>query len=353
MIAGEEYKASILVPVHGLVIEDSVGGELLVNDVLFVSASKIPRIRRRLNIPERISSYQQRLNPVGGIFRDASTYAWIMNSRKEDDRGISRERRRIQKAIWLLSSSLFARYDRGRFKIGMKPSARGGLVESALIFDPRNRKGQVFREQMAPLEDYRYGRRETQYLRHHFFPDILKLLRARNGLKRKWFCSIRRAAALAGRSYMCDRLSEAFLLGMIAIEMLLSERGDRFPDAIICRINSLFGWLTDSGYTEWREIVKRLYGLRCDYVHEGADSKINGIDLYNADEILKNLLCNICRRPYRFNSKQDLVKHEREVEARRDLGIKPFTRKDRFTFTNRILSSDDETREREASWSWE
>jgi len=56
---------------------------------------------------------------------------------------------------------------------------------------------------------------------------------------------------------------------MIALEVLLTKQRDRFPDAIIERVLAFFGWLTDENPKLWKTLVKRLYDLRCQFIHEG------------------------------------------------------------------------------------
>ncbi|MEZ6143897.1 MAG: hypothetical protein R3B91_00395 [Planctomycetaceae bacterium] len=54
-------------------------------------------------------------------------------------------------------------------------------------------------------------------------------------IEEKWVSAIRRASALAGQSYLASTLANAFLLDMIAIEVLLAGRGEKFrrPDTAI------------------------------------------------------------------------------------------------------------------------
>lgn len=50
---------SLFVPIYNLTIADDIGGEYKIDRVTFVSSSKIPRIRKRLGLPELVSEYNK------------------------------------------------------------------------------------------------------------------------------------------------------------------------------------------------------------------------------------------------------------------------------------------------------
>jgi len=104
---------------------------------------------------------------------------------------------------------------------------------------------------------------------YHFFPRLLKILNGQVQVSRKWRYALRRASLLAGQSHFARNIWEAFLYDMIALEVLLTKKGDCFPDAIIERVVAFFGWLTDENPKLWKTLVKRLYDLRCQFIHEG------------------------------------------------------------------------------------
>jgi chromosome partitioning protein len=78
---------ALCVPMYNLRISDDLGGEIRVGDVTFIAARKIPRIRRRLGIPERISELRRqgvRLS-APDFFSQAETYAHLKTRRGEMD----------------------------------------------------------------------------------------------------------------------------------------------------------------------------------------------------------------------------------------------------------------------------
>ncbi len=159
-------------------------------------------------------------------------------------------------------------------------------------------------------------------MKNHFFPYLLKILNKRINAEPKWRQNIRNAAILAGKSFFSKELSTAFLYNMIAIEALLCYQGDRFPDSIIDRLNAMFGWLSEEDSNIWKPIIKRLYELRCQIVHTGYARDLKTKDLIASDNILFNLLYNICRFIKKFPSKKSLIDFSEKVRARRILGQK-------------------------------
>ena len=76
---------ALCVPIYNLRISDEIGGELQVGDVTFVSAKKIPRVRRRLGIPERIADLRHKRPQLSepDFFSLAQTYAHLKTRRGE------------------------------------------------------------------------------------------------------------------------------------------------------------------------------------------------------------------------------------------------------------------------------
>ncbi len=342
----------VFFPVFGLSLDDDIGNEFRFRRVLFISAKKIPRIRKRLGLPEVLSFYRKNCLSWKPILNEAQTYAWVPFSVNEKKIDISLERRLAQNAVWILSSSLFSRYDRHRYRLSIKPNIDNGIHESAFIFDLCKPEMQSSQGVLEPIQDYNLGKTEYAYLRGHFFSELIEVNSKNTPIKAKWLKLINRAASLAGRSYLADTLSDAFMYVMIAIEVLLSQRGDKHRDVIANRINSLFSWYFDNDDEEWKSIVNRLYNLRCDFVHDGKGDDLNGLDLYYAEIILRNLIRNICMNPSRFPTKGSIAAYAKKVEARRVLGLPLRLKDEGFWFSKKSIVHDVEKVKR-ASWSIE
>ena len=345
-------KMGVFFPVFGLSLDDDIGNELKFKRVLFVSAKKIPRIRKRLGIPEVISYYEKSCCTRMELFSEVNTYAWVPFRWTEKKTDLSCERRIVQNAVWILASSLFSRYERHRFRLSLTPNIERRIHESAYIFNSSKPEMRASHGVLGPIEDYNLGKLEYSFLRGHFFNELIVVNSWKTPIKPKWLKLINRAASLAGRSYLADTLSDAFMYVMIAIEVLLSQQGDKHAEVIASRINSFFSWYFDNNDDRWKAIVNRLYKLRCDFVHDGKGENLNGLDLYNAEILLRNLLRNICMKPYRFPTKKAITDHSRKVEARRVLDLPLLTKGEGFWFSKTSIVHDVDKVKR-ASWSIE
>lgn len=168
------------------------------------------------------------------------------------------------------------------------------------------------------------SREKIPWIRKRIGLYLLKILNGKLDVRidSKWKNSIRNAAIFAGKSHFSKELSTAFLYNFIAIDNLLSNPGEKYPDCLIDRLNALFGWLTDEKLEAWKPAIKRLYDLRNEMVHYGDTRRIRTEDLILSDNILYNILYNICRFINHFPKKQSLIDLSIRVNARRILGQK-------------------------------
>jgi hypothetical protein len=78
----EPGKWVFIVPVSGVILTKDVNNEFRIKRVLLVSQEKLPRIRRRLGIPQRISDLK---GFAAGFFDAAPTFAVLQDSGKPDE----------------------------------------------------------------------------------------------------------------------------------------------------------------------------------------------------------------------------------------------------------------------------
>ena len=329
---------SCFFPVFGLDIHQDIRGEIGIERVVFISARKLPYVRKRLGIPEPISHYRQQPFRHGSFFREAKTYAWLRSRRSTEDRGVSQERAVVQDALWLLASSAHGRCERGRYDLSLSPPPANRLYETSLVFGPSSSDSYIRNERVVPIENYPLNRAWKGYLANHHFAALLRLLNGRTDCDKDWRYTIRTSAILAGRSYLSKHLYDAFILNMIAIEALLARRGEKFPQVLIDRVSAFFGWLAHDRELAWRDTIERLYKLRCSYVHDGQAGEIGLSDLDASDNLLANLLLNICRNVETFSSTDAIADFSERLDARRRLGLKLRTRQPRLQFVNRSLT---------------
>jgi hypothetical protein len=311
-----------------------------------VSSDKIPKIRRRLGLPYSVSYYQTQLKEP--VFTKTRVYACIKTKRSADET-LSREFHRIQEAVYLLASSQFDRDRRRRVLFG----GLGATTQNDeyVIIENNGQGGTHHWQRLDPSEPYRLNKIWKSFLKRHFFLDLIKILNQDIKIDGRWRYTIRQAALLAGQSQFAPKIWEAFLYNMIAIETLLVNRRETIQDVMIDRFVALFGWLKNERLEEWKEKFNRLYYLRNEFVHSGDIREITIKDLMDADEILGNLLINICKFTKLFKSKRDIIDLSNKLEARRILGMKPLDRQKGITYSIGTLS-ESESKEFERNKLW-
>jgi hypothetical protein len=281
---------SLCVPMYNLRISDDLGGELRVWDVTFISAKKIPRVRRRLGIPERVSDLRRKGARLSApdFFSQAETYAHLKTKKGERD-PLTHEFLRIRQAVFLLASSQFYRERRTRRTFFGGPGYNTSLQDQYLLVDIMNGSAVLNWQCLSPIEPYTLDKQWQGFLRHHFFPKLLRIINGQVTISNRWSYYIRDAALCAGQSHWARTRWEALLYDMIGIETLLTHRGDTFPNALVERVDALLGWITDNDLTPWEDLISRLYSLRCNFVHDADVRGVTMQDIMNADMILANL----------------------------------------------------------------
>ncbi len=345
---------TLLIPIYNLEISSDIGGELRVDRVLFVSASKIPRIRKRLGLYCTVADYKHRMRlakSLGDPFRMASTYA-VLRTKREDDAPLTHEFSVVKEAVYLLASSQFFRVSRPNRILFGGPEFSQRIFDSFPLVCSESEQWRWSSVRLGPVGPYRLDRNWRRYIEHHHFPNLLRLLNGQLAVKEEWRWAIRRAAALAGQSFFARNLWEAFSYNMIALETLLTEQGDKFPDAIVERVVLFLGWMTDEDPAPWQVVIERLYRLRCRFVHDGEAGDIGVMDLHNADVILGNVLRNICDQTRSVREKADILRLTEEYKARKLLGLKQ-VRPRGLSFISKPLSAHDQRElEEKRHWWW-
>lgn len=174
-----------------------------------------------------------------------------------------------------------------------------------------------------------------------FFRKLLRLLDPKSILSNSWRQDLTRAAHLAGESQCLTDIAGAFLLNMIAVEILLTGSSDRYSDALPKRAESFLGWAADWKLRNYESRIGAIYRKRCDLVHRGRKDEITKGDLFFSDDLLFNVLINIVRHPRLFRSKELLIEFSSKVQAEKLLGIKSRTRPKTLSLSQPVYSSMD------------
>ena len=339
-------------PVYGLNISKDVGGELTIGRVTFVDANRIDRIHKRLGFPNPVSFYRNK-SYIKNLFKQAPVYACLKSLRAKSSRDFDKEYKAVTEAFWLLASSFFYETDRDRVTISLAPHAAFSTFDDISVFDRASDAHFMHYRRRGMVVPQSLDRDWKRISRHHFFPYVKQITNGTREVKSKlWKDSILRAATLCGQSLLARHVAEAFFNNMVAIETLLTKRGDKFPDALVNRLAALFGWMTGEEIEPWQDLIGRLYKLRCSYVHDGIRGDITGMDLFDADTLVTNLLINLGRNTSSITSKEDLLRLADNCSARRTLGIRA-KRPKTLTYQKRYLSNSQLERINDLSrWSW-
>ncbi|MDP8246722.1 MAG: hypothetical protein P9M00_01155 [Candidatus Tritonobacter lacicola] len=345
---------SLFVPIHNLEISRDIGGELRVENVVFISSDKIPFIRKRLGLPEKVSYYRSRITPIGdkGLFSGAKVYAFLKSRRCPED-NLTHEFRRIKEAVCVLASSQMYRLSRHERILFGGPEYGNILLDDYFLFSNSNKDWKYCPMRLDSIKPYRLDKQWKRQLSSHFFPRLLRILNGEISVSPKWRFSLRNAALLGGLSCLSRNIWESFMYDMVAIELLLTKRGEPFPDTVLDRMMTFFGWLTDWSPRPWKDLIKRLYKLRNKFVHAGRITDITGLDIINADMLLANLLNTLCSLTKLIKSKEDIIELTNKLAACKVLGIKFKGGPKQLTFHKQTwLKQDIEKLERRRHWLW-
>lgn len=312
----------VSVPVYNLVINKENNSEIQVENVIFISRNKISFARRRLGFRERISEIDKYLldNLGQKLFDTAETFA-VMKLQRAPEDSLLKPMLRVRESIWILASSLFSPSTRGNTPFFGFPEHKAHLSHEYLVYDTQGTSSKYTWTVISPIFPFTLDNQWKQIMKHHFFPSILRIINKNITVNSKWYYSVRKSVILAGKSILSSDLPQAFMYDMIALETLLTYQGDKFPDAIIERLNAFFSWYFQRHSGQWEKTIKRLYKLRCKMVHDGETGEIKTEDLISADTLLYNVLINIGIAIKAIKNKKDLIHLAEIIKARKVLGI--------------------------------
>ena len=127
--------------------------------------------------------------------------------------------------------------------------------------------------------DLRLDNRWLQFQRHTFFLDLITLMMKKVPVSTSWVRDLRNAAILAGQSQASSDLPQAFLWNIIAIELLLTNQGDRYLEMLPQRARAFIGWTAQWGLDNYEKRIQDLYNKRSAFVHAGRRDRIEIGDL--------------------------------------------------------------------------
>ncbi len=337
-------KKVFVAPVYGVELTDAVSEEFPLIRTLLISKEKLRRKRKYFGIPEQISrlpAFQRDL-----FFDTSETFAIVLHDDRVSDETIrNRSLGILHNELALLSLSCLQHKSRGEILAPTAMNPTGIWVDRYAI-------NRVVENQMSgslhigaltfPHQLLTLDHRWKTFQRENFFFSLLKILcnQGRTRVAPSWRKDLLRACILVGSGQSCNDLAQAFLLNMIAFELLLTDSEDgKYLDILPKRVDAFIGWLADWKSDSFASKIQQVYKKRCEYVHQGIGQNITVEDLLFTDLLIFNIILNIVSFPKLFNRKSDLIGFSNKLEAEKVLGI---TRKSMGLKFRRITRSTEE-----------
>lgn len=329
----------LVAPISGLDITRDVGGELSIDKITFVSRNRLPHVRKRLGFPMTIGELRKK--KWSHKFFDASNVYAVCNM---GGKGSDKEKEfleAVRKELAILSLSQLG-YGRRRHNANLSVSSeiRPGHLEYFMMNTVK---------QSWSMQNRVSGRFRTLRLDNHwkefqqfgFFYELIDLLKGAGQVSDGWRRDIKNAALLAGQSQSSSDLPHAFLWNMIAIETLLTHRGDSYSTALPERVKGFIGWTIDWSVNNYEAKIEEVYRKRCGLVHAGQTDDLKVEDILFTDILLVNIFFNILKHIEIFKTKDNLIEFSKKVEAEHILGAKPKVRPRTISFINMRYSDRD------------
>lgn len=299
-------KETIAVPIYNLEVHDDIGGEVRILDVLFVSRDRLRGTANDVRLPLSIERCDQIVRgwDGGGEAFPASAYA-VLHTRRHPCEDFHAAAERVAEASDLLASSFFMMVGRGDRAPFGGPDILGATVDELIYLRSANEAmgRSRFNRNTAPCI---LSRAWTEACDRWLFGEIRGLLHEKKVVHASWRKALKRAAILSGRSHLAKSPREAFLNDIMAVEVLLTRRGDPIRESLRKNVVALYGDPEIEPNQRLTQVVDRLYSIRCDMVHDGDDAALTLLELAQADNLLFNLLFYLPRLKTRIRQKSDV-----------------------------------------------
>ena len=307
-----------IVPVRGLTLTDAVNNEITINRVTFISLDKLSRVRKRFGIRKKLSELKRKAVFDSFFSRSDRTVAIVRCCGKPSE-VTTKAIRLVVEELEILSVSQLG-YSKRRFN--SHPSIyMGGIPYASYICMNVNNDSTLLNSQITgKIGDLCLDEQWKTYQKDLFFFKLLKVIKKGIIVKSSWKNDLYRATRLIGQSLTSNNLAQAFLLNMIAIETLLTRKGDKYTEVLPKRIEAFIGWVVYWN-EHYKQQIESVYKKRCKYVHDGNDTNIEISDLLFTDDLLFNILLNLISHTNKFQSKEDIIDFTTKISAEHVLGI--------------------------------
>lgn len=325
-----------IAPVSGVTLTEAVNNEFHIQRVVFVSQSKLPRIRARLGIPQRISAFKRK--DWVEFFGKFETFA-VVQQTGDPEQAKTTSRKLVRDGLAILSTSQLGFSKR---QSGANPSigeSHGSASLEALI-NTKDQRKILEGKRLGKLQPLVLDWRWNNYHKKMFFYKLLDILNRKTMVEPPWRDDLKRAAILIGQSQCSSDLAQAFLWNMIVLDLLLMKQGDKY-DVFPKGIEAFLGWIGFWEVNGYTTKIKEVYRKRNALVHAGKRDEIAVEDLLFTDDLLLNLLINIVHHPELFSSKEHIIGFAAKVEAEHLLEITSIIRPKTLRFVAPLYSEKD------------
>ncbi|SEO34928.1 hypothetical protein [Vreelandella aquamarina] len=329
----------LVAPVSGLVLTTVVNEEITINNITFVSSTRLPYVRKRLGFPITINELKK--NRWEKVFFEKNSVYAIGTFGGAGFKTEEEFLKSVKDELSIISLSQLG-WGRRRNNACLTISSEKSTGHlHYLMINVIKKSWMMHSEWTGRHGDLWLDSRWHNYHKFSFFYELIEVLKGNIKISEGWKCDIKNAALLAGESQATSDLTHAFLWNMIAIETLLTHQGDSYSSALPKRVEAFIGWTTDWALNDYENKIKEVYRKRCVFVHAGRSDEILIEDLLFTDNILNNIFRNILKHMDIFKSKEDLIGFSLKVEAEHVLGIKSKIRPKTVSFSKMIYNDKD------------
>lgn len=338
-INNEDSSWTLLFPILGLQLTSDINFEYSSGRVTFVSGSVLPRRRKRLGLPMRVS--ELKVAHLPDFFDQTETFAivrWTGKPKEFENLAL----RCLREEIALLSLSQLGYAKRYRNSapsvMGEREFGKGNRLIVDNVEKGRWMQNFGYFGKPAPLV---LDKRWHDFQKDVFHRNLMRIIRKEVKVDKGWRRDLYNAALLVGQSQISLDLPQAFLWNVIAIELLLTQQGDKYTEALPTRAEAFLGWADNWSTAGYAERIRDIYRKRSAFVHAGRRELIDFEDLFFTDDLVLNLFNNIAAHPDLFSSKKKVLDFASRVAAEHVLGVKPKVRPKTLSFISRRYTERD------------
>jgi len=216
-------------PVYGLEMPSSGINKISINNVTFISSSRLRRTRKSLNIERSLNVYEamygQHMHEDHKLTDEAESFGFLHTRLDNYKHDFVKETQLFRDAFYILASSFL--FKNGKRKHASMSMVGGGSTIKPIVALEKAGKGSWTRKNVSTFVCATDQMWKANVQKQYFNP-IRKIADGHFDLSSGWRKTICRAAVLAGQSYLSRNLTQAFLYSFIALESLVVGHNDRF-----------------------------------------------------------------------------------------------------------------------------